>query len=294
MDQLLFAFPGHEKLAEGMLSKWDIEHGALNWRRFPDGESLVTLENECAGKDVVFLASFIHPDQLALPLLFAARTARELGARRIGLIAPYLAYMRQDKRFHSGEAISSVHFANFLSGIFDWLITVDPHLHRNSNLDKIFTITTRSISAMPVVAEWIHKNITNPVLIGPDSESAQWVEQVATLIDAPLVVLNKIRHGDRNVEVSMPNIELMAGRTPVLIDDIVSSGQTLLKTLGHLQELGFHNSVCVAVHGIFADNSDSALIAAGASRIVSCNTIAHPTNAIDVGQLLVSAAVDMM
>ncbi|CAM5536243.1 ribose-phosphate pyrophosphokinase-like domain-containing protein [Rhodanobacter lindaniclasticus] len=93
------------------------------WRHFPDGESLVTLEDSLAGADVAILASLRHADALALPLRFAARTAREFGARSVGLIAPYLGYMRQDTRFHRGEAVSTPLFAQFLEEAFDWLVT---------------------------------------------------------------------------------------------------------------------------------------------------------------------------
>lgn len=293
MSVLLFAFPDQEALTESMLSRWPAERGVLIWHRFPDSESLITLDGDCEKRDVVFLASCFHPDELALPLLFASRTARELGARRVGLIAPYLAYMRQDQRFHPGEAVSSIHFARFLSETFDWLVTVDPHLHRHPSLDTIFAIPTHAVSAMPLVAQWIREHVPNPVLIGPDSESAQWVKQVAALVNAPLVVLNKLRHGDRDVEVSLPDLQTMAGRTPVLIDDIVSSGQTLLQTAGHLRQLGSLPAICVVVHGIFADHSDDALLAAGVERLVSCNTLNHSSNAIDVSELLVSAACEL-
>ncbi|WP_164119514.1 ribose-phosphate pyrophosphokinase-like domain-containing protein, partial [Stenotrophomonas maltophilia] len=83
-----------------------------------------------------------QPNEKILPLIFAAATARELGAARVGLVAPYLAYMRQDRRFNPGEAVTSRQMAHLVSGAFDWMVTVDPHLHRYSDLSEIYSIPT--------------------------------------------------------------------------------------------------------------------------------------------------------
>jgi len=140
-----------------------------------------------------------------LPLLFAADTARDLGARRIGLVAPYLAYMRQDIRFHAGEAVTSRTFAAILSRHLDWLVTVDPHLHRYHELSEIYRIPTQVVHAAPFLASWIKRNVARPLIIGPDLESEQWVSQVAADADAPFLVCEKIRSGDRHVTISIPN-----------------------------------------------------------------------------------------
>lgn len=282
MNVHVIPFPGNESIGAALATGCGATQGVLRWRRFPDRESLVTLEGDCAARDVVIVCSLCDPDLLALPLLFAVRTARELGARSVGLVAPYLAYLRQDTNFHPGEAVSSVHYAAFLSWIFDWLVTVDPHLHRHPDLDALFTIPASRISAMPLIGEWIAGHVADPVLIGPDSESAQWAGPVARALDAPLVVLSKERRGDREVEVSLPDTGAVSGRTPVLVDDIVSSGHTLLESLAALRRVGARPAICIAVHGLFAEDADRQLLQAGAARIVSTNSVAHATNAIDI------------
>ena len=289
MNPLLVAFPGNELIASRLCTALPADAGTLAWRHFPDGESLLTLDAPCSGRDVVIVCTLREPDQLALPLVFAARTAREFGARSVGLVAPYLAYMRQDKRFHPGEAVSAGHFAAFLSWTFDWLVTVDPHLHRNPSLQPLFSIPARHVSAMPAAADWIGANVRDPVLIGPDAESAQWVEQVAARIGAPMVVLTKMRRGDREVDVSVPDRSLLEGRTPVLVDDVIASGHTLLETLAHLEHLGLRDAVCVAVHGVFAEDADHRLLAAGAAEIATSNTIRHVSNAFDASAALLPA-----
>jgi ribose-phosphate pyrophosphokinase len=235
------------------------------------------------------ICTLSDPDTKSLPLYFAAHTARELGARRVGLVAPYLGYMRQDQRFHPGQSRSAHAYAKFLSASFDWLVTVDPHLHRLGSLEEIFSIPAVAITAMPAVSDWIRKHVQNPVLVGPDRESAQWAEHVARSLDAPWIVLDKIRSGDREVKVSAPDPAVIRSGNPVIIDDIVSSGRTLAEVIGGLGALGVNNVTCVVVHALFAEGLKKALLDAGARRIVSTNTVPHATNDIDVAPLIIAA-----
>lgn len=263
---------------------------ALDWHRFPDGESLVTLPPDLVGHDVVVLAGLREPDALALPLWFTAHTARELGARSVRLIAPYLAYMRQDRRFLPGQAVSAPLFARYLEGAFDGLVTVDPHLHRIPSLAAIYRMPAVAVSATPYVAEWIAREVPDGVLIGPDSESAQWVGAIAARAGASFQVLGKTRRGDREVEVTLPNAAAIGRRTPVLVDDIVSSGHTLLETIDHLRRLQLPPPVVVAIHAVFAGDAYARLRAAGVARIVSTDTLPHPSNAISIAPALAAQA----
>ncbi|MBL26757.1 MAG: phosphoribosylpyrophosphate synthetase [Rhodospirillaceae bacterium] len=279
-DPLLIPLPGNDGLARGLAAEMGLEAGAIEGRCFPDGESYLRYGAPVAGRPVVLVATLDRPNTKFLPLAFAAATARELGATSVGLVAPYLGYMRQDHRFKDGEAVTSVHFGRLLSGEVDWLVTVDPHLHRRSSLDEIYSIPTRIVRSAPAVAHWLAANVERPLLIGPDAESEQWVAEVGRLADVPHLVLEKTRHGDRDVEITPPDRTLMEGRTPVLFDDIISTGQTLVRTLEYLR--GGVPPVCMAVHAVFADKAYADLHAAGAASIVTTNTIPHATNAIDI------------
>ena len=290
MTRVLLAVPAQQALAEAMAPGLRARVGRLEWRRFPDGESLVAIDDEIAGADVALLASLHHPDEIALALRFSAATAREFGARSVGLIAPYLAYMRQDTRFHRGEAISAPLFARFLEDSFDWLVTVDPHLHRNPDLAALYRIPARRVSAAPRVAQWISEQVPEAVLIGPDSESEQWVRDIALRAGVPFQVLSKVRHGDRDVDVSLPNAAAASGRTPVIVDDIVSSGRTMIETLGHLRRLGLPAATCIAIHAVFSGDAYEQLLAGGAARVVSTDAIPHPSNGIGLAALLAEAA----
>jgi ribose-phosphate pyrophosphokinase len=294
MNRVLLPFPAQHDLAQGMATLLQVRLGRLEWRRFPDGESLVAIDEAIDGASVAIVSSLHHPDDMALALRFAAATAREFGARRVGLIAPYLAYMRQDKRFHDGEAVSAPLFARFLEETFDWLVTVDPHLHRTPNLSALYRMPARRVAAAPLVADWIRDEVPDAVIIGPDGESEQWVSEIARRAKVPHQVLNKIRRGDRDVEVSLPDLEAAQGRTPVIVDDIVSSGRTVIEALGHLNRLGLRDAVCIAIHAVFAQDAFQQVLAAGAARVVSTDSISHPSNAISLAPLLVQACADLL
>ncbi len=255
-------------------------------RRFPDGETYVRVRTPVRGRDVVVVCALDRADVRTVPLLLLAATARDLGARRVGLVAPYLGYMRQDARFGAGEGVTSAYFARLLSDAFDWLATVDPHLHRYSTLDAVYAIPAATVTAVPKIAAWIARSVSRPVIVGPDEESAQWAGAVAAAARLPCVVLAKIRRGDREVEISAPDGLRWRDHTPVLVDDIISTGGTMTATARELRRARFPQPVCVGVHAVFADGADAALRRAGVARVVTCNTIAHPSNAIDVRDVL--------
>ncbi|GAB6196024.1 ribose-phosphate diphosphokinase [Lysobacter xanthus] len=286
MRDLLLHMPADVALAKQLGELLGIDAIAIDLHRFPDGESLVTLPADLRGRDVSVLASLRDPDGLALPLWFAAHTARELGARSVRLVAPYLAYMRQDRRFVPGQAISAPLFARLVEAAFDSVLTVDPHLHRIERLEAIYSIPAVAVSASDAVAQWIAREVPDAMLIGPDGESAQWVAAIASRAGLPFQVLEKIRRGDREVAVTLPDAAACHGRTPVLVDDIVSSGHTLLETLAHLRALALPSPVVVAIHAVFAGDAYERLLAAAPARVVSCDTLPHPSNAIPIAQVI--------
>lgn len=286
---LLLALPGNEKLSVGLASALNLEPGRMTLRRFPDAETYVRVESPCAGRIAVVLCTLDRPDDKLLPLYMLCQTLRDLDAPRVILVAPYLAYMRQDRRFQPGEGVTSHYFARWISSFTDGLVTVDPHLHRISRLGEIYSIPSRVVHAADAVASWIRAEVPNPVLVGPDAESWQWVSDVAGRAGAPYIVLEKTRRGDRDVVVSVPDIDRWRGHTPVLVDDIISTGRTMIETIGHLHRLAFAGPVCIGVHGVFADRAYEELLAAGASRIVTSNTIPHLSNAIDLTAPLADA-----
>lgn len=294
MTPVIVSLLGNEALAEQLAANLHAEQVPLETRQFPDEETYLRYGGSVAGKIVLIVCSLDRPDRKFLPIAFAAATARELGASGVGLVAPYLAYMRQDQRFKPGEAVTSTCFARLLSSQIDWLITVDPHLHRHRSLGDIYTAPARVAHAAPLISNWIMSEVDRPLLLGPDSESEQWVAAVAKASGAPFAVMSKIRRGDRNVEVSLPALEQWRDRTPVLVDDIASTARTMIEGVKRLRAAHMAAPVCVAVHGIFAGDAYDSLRTAGAGRIVTLNTIPHKSNAIDVTPLLAEVVRELV
>jgi len=290
---LVLALPGSEAAGRAVSTHTTFPLGAVESRCFPDGETYLRIDADCAGATVLLVGSLDRPDPKLLPLAFLADAARAQGARRVGLVAPYLAYMRQDIQFRPGEAVTSRTFAALLSAQVDWLVTVDPHLHRYRALGEIYRVPARVVHAAPALAAWTAAHVAQPLVVGPDEESAQWVRDVASRAGAPLVVMKKTRRSDRVVEITAPDVSAWRDRTPVVVDDVVSSGQTMVETVKRLVAAGLAPPVCLAVHALFSSEVEDALRAAGASRIVATNTTCHPAGVIDIVPLLVPAIVDL-
>lgn len=294
MKPVICPLPGNEQFAQRLRGRLGTEELGLEWRRFPDGESYIRFTGPCEGRDLALVCTLNDPDPKIMTLLFAARTARELGARSVGLVAPYLAYMRQDRRFHDGEAVTSTHFADLLSSSLDWMVTVDPHLHRHATLSEIYSIPAKAASASAALAAWIRANVERPLVVGPDAESEQWASEIARAAQAPFVVLTKTRRGDRDVEIKAPPLERWKGCRAVLIDDIISSARTMAVAAKVLIGGGMADPICAGVHAVFAAGALEGLRASGVSRIVTANTIQHETSAIDVSAPVAQAIEEIV
>ncbi|WP_233435829.1 ribose-phosphate pyrophosphokinase [Legionella jordanis] len=272
-----------------LLAALDVEHGEVIFRRFPDSECYLRINFELKNRKLIVVASLNNPDAKILFLTFLAQAAKDGGAKSVGLIAPYLCYLRQDKQFHTGEVVTSRYFAKLLSNSFDWLMTVDPHLHRYQSLNEIYTVPSFVLHAGPCIADWIQKNLNQVLIIGPDDESQQWVSGIADLADCSYVVLKKNRSGDKEVQIFMPPIDFNQFHSVVLMDDIISTGRTMLETIKLLQAKGVNRIICIAVHALFSEDAYELLAGNPAVRLVSCNTIRHVSNAIDINEILINA-----
>ena len=293
---LLFALPGNQVFGERLALATNAEFGELSIRDFPDCETYVRLETDPAGRSITLVATLARPNEHLAPLLLVAGAARQLGASHVGLVAPYLAYMRQDTAFHSGEAVSARIFADVLSSSVDWLVTADPHLHRIRHLDEIYRIPATVVHTGEAIGAWIRDEVSNPFIIGPDSESQPWANAIANACGAPFVVLEKVRRGDEDVRVAPPEMATLARHTPVIVDDIISSGRTMLAVLEslHREDPSLPPAICIAVHALFHTGVYDLLRASGATRVVTTNSVPHPSNCIDIVPTVAGALLGRM
>lgn len=248
---------------------------------FPDGEFKLKLPSTLSSRVVLF-RSLNHPNEKLIELLLAAKTAKRLGVQHLSLVAPYLAYMRQDIAFVPGEVVSQRIVGDLLASLFDAVVTLDPHLHRVTTLEEAVPVKDAiNISAAPILGDLVVQKRENPFLIGPDEESAQWVAQAAAAHHLDYAVATKKRFGDRSVDIALPSVDVK-GRAVVLLDDIASSGHTLARAAELLLASGAL-TVDVAVTHALLDNQAEALIRkSGVSEIWSTDSIAHTSNAVSV------------
>lgn len=249
--------------------------------RFPDGELRLRLPAALPERVVVW-RGLHQPNEKLVELLLTARTARQLGARHLTLVTPYLAYMRQDIAFNPGEAVSQRIVGAFLADLFDAVITVDPHLHRVATLAEAIPVQDAIVlSGAPLLADHIASQRTNVLLIGPDEESQQWVAQAAARHGWDSGVCRKTRHGDRQVDIELPE-RPMAGRAVVLMDDVASSGHTVAQAARLLIAAGAASVDVAVTHALFASGAVELLREAGVGEVWSTDAIAHASNAVSI------------
>ena len=267
--------------------------------RFPDGELKLTLpfaSTDDAPAQLVIYRSLHQPNEKLVELLLIAGQARTWGVRRIVLVAPYLAYMRQDISFHPGEVVSQRVLGRVLAQSFDALITVDPHLHRVATLDEAVPLPQAlALSAAPALAEHVGRALgaRSLLLVGPDSESAQWIASAAATLGCEHAVCSKVRRGDHHVEVSLPDVDVRQ-RAVVLLDDIASSGHTLAEAARGLLARGAASVDVAVTHALFAQGALALVRDAGVRHIWSSDAVAHETNAVPLAPLLAPALLSTL
>ena len=275
------------RLAKSIAKKLKVKFSPLTIGSFPDGDIYMKYNTALKGKKLVIVQSFQpHSDMSLFDIIFAAETAKDLGAKKVILVAPYLAYMRQDKRFNPGEAISSRIMAKLLNNSIDKIITIDPHIHRYKFLKDIFTISAKDITANFLIGDYVKKKIKNPVIIGPDWESYQWAEVVARQVGCAVTVCKKTRHSSRHVTEKMVHKIAIKNKNAVIVDDIISTGHTILEAAKHAKALGAKSITAIGVHGLFAEKALEKLRKAKI-KVLTTNTVEGKTAKIDVADLLV-------
>ncbi len=285
---MLLGFNDYEPQGRRLADALGLPFALVDIHRFPDGESKVTLPAPLP-EQVVICRSLDQPNDKLVELMLCAATARQLGARQVVLVAPYLCYMRQDIAFHPGEAVSQQIVGRFLADQFDAVITVDPHLHRIERLEQAIPRGQAvALTAAPAMTEFLAHHTENPLLIGPDAESEQWVRGIAEPAGLEFAVATKERLGDRSVRTRLPDLNY-EGRTIVLVDDMASTGRTLIAVASQLKFRGAVAIHCLVTHALFADDTTRLLHEAGIDNIWSADSVGHPSNVIHLAPQLAGA-----
>lgn len=282
---IVLSYTDSEAAAARLAAALGLGHQHIDCHRFPDEEVRVRLPEDLPAH-ILLYRSLDRPDPKLIELLLSCQAARNLAVQRISLIAPYLCYMRQDTAFHPGEAVSQRIIGGFLAGLVEDVLTVDPHLHRTHEL--VGAIPARQAlvcTAAPLIGAFITQRFDAPIVLGPDRESRQWVQTIAEARQLEWAVAEKTRLGDRAVRITLPE-RSFAGREVVLIDDVISSGHTMIEIAAQLKSCGVSSLHCIVTHALFAGDSYQRMLDAGFDGIWSTDSIPHLSNAIPLAALL--------
>jgi ribose-phosphate pyrophosphokinase len=276
--------------AKRLATKLGIAGYEIGFHRFPDGELRVAVGP--AAPITIVYAPLDNPNDKLIGILIACEALRRNGVERLVLVAPYMCYMRQDTAFHANEGISQRVIGRMLADAFDRVVTVDAHLHRTSDIKRVFPgIEADNVSAMPAIADALLKKGIAPgtIVVGPDEESRGWTGDLATRLQLAHAVGRKVRHGDRSVGITFSDPSLFAGRPVLLVDDIVSSGGTLVACASTLVSAGAAAIDVIVTHALFPADALSEFASAGIRSVRSSHSIPHPTNAILLDDVLMTA-----
>lgn len=261
--------------------------GLIDLHRFPDGEVLPTVPQTGAAT-VILYRSLHDPNQRLVSLLLAADAYRRSGVTRLVLAAPYLGYLRQDAVFQPGQSLSRDVIGRWIGGAFDRVVTVQAHLHRTTDLTAVFGAPAESLTIAADLAA-LAAGDDRPLVVGPDIESRPLVEQAAKRLGTDWITFDKSRLGDRQVRLMLPSPDRVAGRAVLILDDVCSSGGTLERAIALLRQAGATSIDVAVAHALFNSDAEARLRAAGARRILSSDSVPHPTNAIELAGVLATA-----
>jgi len=285
---IILAFPDYLSQAQRLAIRLDVPLAEVALHHFPDRESLVRLPPSLP-EHVIICRSLNQPNDKLIELMLCAVTARELGAKRVTLIAPYLSYMRQDIANRPGEAVSQRIVGKLLAELFDDVLTVDPHLHRISSLTQAIPIKNAiSLTAANEIGAFLKRQFKSAILLGPDSESKQWVSAIAENIGFDYAIAQKKRLGDKQVEMILQDCDYR-NKPVIIIDDMASTGRTIAKAVGLLQAAGNNDIHAVITHALFCGDAYDHILKAGVKNIWSTDSIDHPSACIKLDALLADA-----
>jgi len=275
--------------AEDLSKKQQIPLARLISKRFPDGELYIRILDDISGENVTIVQT-TYPDSNILELFLLQDAVKEAGAKKITVIVPYFGYSRQDKKFKEGEPISAKTIADLISLKADEVITIDPH---KEYLLDFFSIPSFSCSAVPELAKFLRDKDIDLVL-APDRGALDRAKQASAIIGCDFDYMEKTRIDGTTVEIKPKNLNVQ-NKNVAIVDDIISTGGTMAKSIAELKKHGAKKIFVACTHGLFAGEAVKKLISAGCDEIISTDTIVSEFSKVKISpcilQLLLSKHV---
>lgn len=262
-------------LAEGIAAQLGLSLGLRVLRRFPDGELHIEIEESIRGHDVYLLQPTSPPaDAHLCELLLLADACRRAGAARLTAVMPYFGYARQDRRASGREPVAARLVADLLqtAGLHR-IVAVDLH---TSAVEGFFPMPIEHVSAIPLLADAIRADLpANAVIVAPDLGAAKLAERYATLLQVPLAFVRKSRLSGEAVRVDKI-VGDVQGKVPVIVDDMISTGGTVVAAFQALQEAGAASEtlLVVASHGLFVGPAVARVQELPLQRVVVTDSVA--------------------
>ena len=290
---LIVAGSASSRLAERVANQLKCELTKPELKLFPDGELYVRIPADVKGEDVAIIQSTCYPpNQNYMELLLLLDAARDLGAEEITAIIPYFAYARQDNRFKEGEAVSLYTVAKLIESVGTKKVyTVDMHAHRVGDIQEIFKVPARNLTAAPLLAKYLADNyqLEDPVIIGPDDESERWAKEAGEALGADWNHMVKERLGPEEVHIKPRKQLEVEGRDAMVIDDIISTGETMVEAIKILKKHGARKIYAGCIHAVLAGNAREKVRKAGAEDVFATDTIEHKISKVSVAPLIADA-----
>jgi len=289
---LIVAGSASSKLAERVAKQLKCKLTKPELKLFPDGELYVRIPADVKGEDVAIIQSTCHPpNRNYMELFLLLDAARDLGAEEVTAIVPYFAYARQDKRFKEGEAVSLQTVSKLIESVgTDKIYTIDMHAHRIGDIQEIFKPPARNLTAAPLLAKYLDDNyrLKDPVIIGPDEEAEGWAKSAGKALNADWDYMIKKRLGPEEVEIKPRKLEV-EGRDAMVIDDIISTGGTMVEAIKILKRHGARKIYAACTHAILAGDALRKVRKAGAEDIFATDTIEQKISKVSVAPIIADA-----
>jgi len=258
----------------------------VNFIVFPDGERYIRIKGKLDDEVIVVQSTGYPQDENLMELFLILKNLKSMGIRKIKVVIPYFGYGRQERRFKSGEAVSAVIIADLLEAAgADEIFCINLH---EENITEFFQIRVHNLSAMPPIAKYIKQNINNPVIIAPDKGALGFAKEIAEILGCEYDHLEKTRISPEVVETKPKNLDVK-GKDAVIIDDIISTGGTIVNAVEILKEHGASKVIVSCVHPVLVEDALLKIFASGVDDVVATDTLLSDASVISVAQLVADA-----